>query len=286
MFGFKGCEDWESGNPEPSVEGLGFRGSEDWEDGHFQGLGLRGSEDWVSDIDSRVPSGSAGMAVRVHSRLVRVDLVEHFVGLVEDEGLDVARAQVAPPDHVKHTAGGARHNVHSVVQLPDVIPDALAADARVRLDLHVVADGKNDLLCLRGESVAVIAFDHNPLHATPVSPTPAQMRREKGCERIKNSGVDGVWWYLVCKLPGGVHDQNLYLPLRRVDELESRDRKHRCLSRACTPSTTPRIPSQQVRASWRGKEKGGLDVGGFRGWGRRRVLRYMCGITDQTAIEQ
>ena len=59
-----------------------------------------------------------------------------LIGLVEDEGLDVAGAQVAAADHVEDAPRRARHNVLPVVELADVVTHALAADARVRLDLR------------------------------------------------------------------------------------------------------------------------------------------------------
>mmetsp|Transcript_57834 Transcript_57834/g.136049 ORF Transcript_57834/g.136049 Transcript_57834/m.136049 type:complete len:268 (-) Transcript_57834:285-1088(-) len=88
------------------------------------------------------------VAVHVVDLLLET-LVEHLVGLVEDERLDVARPQIPPPDHVEHAARGSRNDVHAVVELPDVIADALPSNARVRLHLHVVADSKDHLLRLR-----------------------------------------------------------------------------------------------------------------------------------------
>lgn len=78
-------------------------------------------------------------------------LVQELVGLVEDEHLDVAGAQVAAADHVGDAARGARDDVLAVVELPDVLADVGAADAGVALHVHVVAEGHDDGLDLRGQ---------------------------------------------------------------------------------------------------------------------------------------
>eukprot|EP00966_Prymnesium_polylepis_P103544 2397510-Prymnesium_polylepis.1 len=89
-------------------------------------------------------------------RQVAVDLIDlllealaqHLVGLVEYQHLDSARAQVAPPDHVEDAAGRPRDGVHAGVEAADVLADRLAADARVALHAHVVAEREHHLLRL------------------------------------------------------------------------------------------------------------------------------------------
>jgi hypothetical protein len=65
--------------------------------------------------------------------------------------LDVARAQVAPADHVKDAAGRAADDVLPIVELLDVLADARAADAGVALNVHVVAQCEDDALDLGSE---------------------------------------------------------------------------------------------------------------------------------------
>ena len=90
------------------------------------------------------------VAVHVVDLLLEA-LVEHLVGLVQYEHLDVARLQVMPMDHVDDAAGRARDDVLAVVELLDVVAQARAANARVTLHVHEVAEGEHHLLDLDGE---------------------------------------------------------------------------------------------------------------------------------------
>ena len=71
--------------------------------------------------------------------------VQHFICLVENQHLYVASTEVATFDHVEHSTGCPRHNVLSVVQLPDVFADVCASDTRVALDTHVVTQSQYNL---------------------------------------------------------------------------------------------------------------------------------------------
>lgn len=64
---------------------------------------------------------------------------EHLVRLVEDKALDVAGEELALANHVEDAAGGARDDVHAVVEAAGVLEDRLAADAGVGRAAHVGA---------------------------------------------------------------------------------------------------------------------------------------------------
>ena len=89
-------------------------------------------------------------------RQVAVDVVdllfealrEHLVRLVDDEHLDRTRAKVAPLDHVEDASWRPRHGVHARIEPADVLADRLAADARVALHAHVIAQRQHHLLRL------------------------------------------------------------------------------------------------------------------------------------------
>ena len=68
----------------------------------------------------------------VHRLEDRVDLlrethVEHLVGLVEHEELDVGKIELSALDHVDDPCRGAHHHVHSPFQGPQLQADGLAA---------------------------------------------------------------------------------------------------------------------------------------------------------------
>ena len=42
-------------------------------------------------------------------------LVEHLIGLIDDEHLDSAGAKVSSLNHVKHAPGSAGHNLDTVI---------------------------------------------------------------------------------------------------------------------------------------------------------------------------
>lgn len=91
--------------------------------------------------------GGREVAVHVVDLLAEA-AVQQLVGFVEDEHLDVARAQVASADHVCDSAWRAGHHVLAVIEFANVFADVGAADARVALDVHVVTEGHDDALDL------------------------------------------------------------------------------------------------------------------------------------------
>ena len=82
-----------------------------------------------------------------------VDLVlettrQHLISLVETEDLDVVGAERATVDHVEHPAGGTDDDLDTLLELGHVLTNVRTADACVALDVHVVAEGDDDLLDL------------------------------------------------------------------------------------------------------------------------------------------
>ena len=77
--------------------------------------------------------------------------VQHLVGLVDHEHLQVPRLQAPPLNHVEDPTGRPAHDLHAVIQPPNVLADGLAPDARVALHVHVVAQGQTNLLRLLGQ---------------------------------------------------------------------------------------------------------------------------------------
>ena len=109
--------------------------------GDFQHIGGHGGAQ-EHDLDVRVE-----LAEDV------IDLVfeatrQHFVGLVQNEHLDVVRLEHAPGDHVQDAAGGADNHMLAGIQLAHVLPDGGAADAGMALGAHVVAKRHDNLLDL------------------------------------------------------------------------------------------------------------------------------------------
>ena len=76
---------------------------------------------------------------------------KHLVGLVEHELFDAVQAEGTTVDHVEDTAGGADDDVDAALEDADVVTDGGTTDAGVDLDLHVVAEGDDDLLDLLGQ---------------------------------------------------------------------------------------------------------------------------------------
>jgi len=101
--------------------------------GDFQGLGGHGGRE-QSDLGVR---GEGGEDV--------IDLVfettgEHFVGLVEDEDLDLLGAQEASAEHVIDTPGGSDDDMGSLLKLGDVLANVGSSDARMASDSHVFSE--------------------------------------------------------------------------------------------------------------------------------------------------
>ena len=73
---------------------------------------------------------------------------QHLVGLVETEDLDVVGAESTAVDHIEHTTRGADDDLDTLLELGHVLTDVGTADTSVALDVHVVAEGNDDLLDL------------------------------------------------------------------------------------------------------------------------------------------
>jgi hypothetical protein len=82
-----------------------------------------------------------------------VDLVlettrQHFVGFIETEDLDGIRPEGPAVDHIKDTTGSADDDVNTLLQLAHILADIRPADAGMAFNVHVVAEGDDDLLNL------------------------------------------------------------------------------------------------------------------------------------------
>mmetsp|Transcript_1012 Transcript_1012/g.2689 ORF Transcript_1012/g.2689 Transcript_1012/m.2689 type:complete len:399 (+) Transcript_1012:376-1572(+) len=103
-------------------------------------------------------------------RQVAVDVIdllfeaarEHLVCLVDHQHLNATRAQRAPVDHVEDAARRAGHRMHASLEPAQVLSDGLAADARVALHGHEVAQGQHHLARLLGELAR--GREHEGLH--------------------------------------------------------------------------------------------------------------------------
>ena len=82
-----------------------------------------------------------------------VDLVfestrKHLIGFVKTEKLDGIGAERTAVDHIVHTTGGADDDMDALLELGHVLADVGATDACMAFDIHVVAEGDDDLLDL------------------------------------------------------------------------------------------------------------------------------------------
>ena len=68
--------------------------------------------------------------------------------------------QLPSSDHIKNSAGGSRNNMLSVVQLSDVLPEVGASNAGVALHVHVISQGKDNLLDLDGQLTSWWQTEH------------------------------------------------------------------------------------------------------------------------------
>jgi len=103
--------------------------------------------------------------------LVLEAFIEEFIRLVQDEHLDIARAEGAPPNHVKHPAGSTRDDVLAVFEFTYVFTNGSASDTSVTLHVHVVAQRKYDGLDLGREFAS---------------------GREDECLRLSHGDIDGL----------------------------------------------------------------------------------------------
>lgn len=67
-------------------------------------------------------------------------LREHLIGLVEHEGLEVAKLEDALLQHVKHSAGGSDNDVNSIFQVLDVILDLSSSDEDVHFHVQILSE--------------------------------------------------------------------------------------------------------------------------------------------------
>lgn len=90
---------------------------------------------------------------------------QHLIGLVQAEDLDVVGAEGAPVDHVEDTTGGTDDDMDALLELGHVLTNVGATDAGMTFDVHVIAEGDDDLLDLLseltgwGEDESLGAFD-------------------------------------------------------------------------------------------------------------------------------
>mmetsp|Transcript_13433 Transcript_13433/g.34256 ORF Transcript_13433/g.34256 Transcript_13433/m.34256 type:complete len:324 (-) Transcript_13433:313-1284(-) len=102
---------------------------------------------WQGGGDDHHLRGWGKVAVHIINLLLKA-LAQHFVGLVKDKQLDVTSAKIPPTDHIEHTAGSSGHNMHTKVELPNVLSDGLATNASMALNVHEVTECQDHLLNL------------------------------------------------------------------------------------------------------------------------------------------
>jgi hypothetical protein len=109
--------------------------------GHLQNIIGKGGGD-NDDLSRR-----RQVAIHVVDLLTET-AVEELVGLIENEHLDVAGAQIAAADHIGDTAGGSRNDVLAVVELADILANVCASNAGMALHVHVVSETHDNRLDL------------------------------------------------------------------------------------------------------------------------------------------
>jgi len=82
-----------------------------------------------------------------------VDLIletprEHFIGLIQDEDLDIVRSQHMTAQHVVDTTGSSDDNMNTALKLRDVISNTSSSDARMTSDTQIVSKSEDYLLNL------------------------------------------------------------------------------------------------------------------------------------------
>ena len=102
---------------------------------------------WKSSRDDDDLSRRRQVTIHVVDLLTET-AVEELVGLIEDEHLDVAGAQIAAADHIGDTAGGSRNDVLAVVELADILANVCASNAGMALHIHVVSKTHDNRLDL------------------------------------------------------------------------------------------------------------------------------------------
>lgn len=76
---------------------------------------------------------------------------QHLVSLVKTENFDVVSPESPAVDHVEHSAWGAYNDLHTLLEFGHVLTNIGTADTSMAFDVHVVAEGDNDLLNLLGQ---------------------------------------------------------------------------------------------------------------------------------------
>ena len=90
---------------------------------------------------------------------------QHLISFLETEDLDVIGPEGPAVDHIEDAARSTNDNLWALLQLGHVLADAGPADRGVAFDVHVVAEGNDDLLNLlsrpggRCEDENLCAFD-------------------------------------------------------------------------------------------------------------------------------
>lgn len=73
---------------------------------------------------------------------------QHFVGLVQDKHTDRIRTQSPSLDHIVDTAGGADDDMHTLLEVSDIILNVRTTNASMTLRAHIIAKSDYDLLNL------------------------------------------------------------------------------------------------------------------------------------------
>lgn len=94
---------------------------------------------------------AVGKALEDFIYLVLEAAAEHFVGLVQDEHLDVRGAKGLAIDHVKDAPGSADNNVHTGLEAGNVFTNACSTDTCVAADIQFLAKRQDDALDLLGK---------------------------------------------------------------------------------------------------------------------------------------
>mmetsp|Transcript_111685 Transcript_111685/g.266428 ORF Transcript_111685/g.266428 Transcript_111685/m.266428 type:complete len:205 (+) Transcript_111685:410-1024(+) len=109
--------------------------------GHFQDLVRHGSG------DQHHLCGRWQVPVDIVDLLLEAP-VEHLIGFIQNQHLDVACAEMALLDHVEHPSRCAGHDLHAGFESVDVIGHTLATDADMNLHVEIVTQCQANLLAL------------------------------------------------------------------------------------------------------------------------------------------
>ena len=73
---------------------------------------------------------------------------QHLVSFVETEYLNGVRLERSPVDHIVHSARGPYDYLDALLELRHVLADVGTSDARMTLNVHVIAEGDDYFLDL------------------------------------------------------------------------------------------------------------------------------------------